>query len=187
MTRTTSAPAGSAPYLVNGCLVAYDTYDCGDTSLVRGVIAVIIALFFTGSAMAKDWKDYENPEYAFAIHFPLHPTLEATTYRTADGRSFDAHTFSVEQQTGLFKVTVVEMPGEQTGEDASVVGDAAKTVAEGGVIKFDIPHRVSKGLRLPTRHRRGERWLYLCGACFSQVATVPGRGESARCRWAGGG
>ena len=101
----------------------------------------ILALFFAGSA-APDWKEYENPKYSFAIHFPVDPTLEATTFRTADGRSLEAHSFSVEQDAGKFKVTVVEMPGEQTGEEASVVKEAAKNVAEGGVTKFDIPHTV---------------------------------------------
>jgi hypothetical protein len=106
------------------------------------LIAFIVALVFTGSASADDWKEYDNAQYSFAIHFPLDPIHEATTYQTANGRSFEAHTFSVEQATGVFKVTVVEMPGEETGEDALVVKDAAKTAAEGGVIKFDIPHRV---------------------------------------------
>jgi hypothetical protein len=102
----------------------------------------ILALFFGGSAVPADWKEYENPAYSFAISFPVNPTLEATTFRTADGRSLEAHTFSVEQEAGVFKVTVVEMPGEQTGEEASVVKNAAKNVAEGGVIKFDMPHSV---------------------------------------------
>jgi hypothetical protein len=104
--------------------------------------AIMIALFTAGSAVAADWKEFDSSEYSFAIHFPLDPTVEATTYQAADGRSFDARTFSVQQETGMFKVTVVEMPGEQTGEDAPVVREAARTAAEGGVIKFDIPHRV---------------------------------------------
>jgi hypothetical protein len=106
------------------------------------LIPFVLALFFAGSAMADDWREYDNAEYSFAIHFPLDPTPETATYRTADGRSFEAHTFSVQQETGVFKVTVVEMPGGETGEDALVVKDAAKTAAEGGVVKFDIPHRV---------------------------------------------
>ncbi len=108
------------------------------------LISIILALFFAGSALAEDWKEYDNAEYSFTIHFPVDPTLEATAYRTADGRSFNAHTFTVEQETGVFKVMVVEMPSEETGEDAAVVKDAAKTAAEGGVIKFDIAHRVRR-------------------------------------------
>ena len=42
----------------------------------------------------------------------------------------------------MFKVTVVEMPGEETGEDSLAIKAAAKTVAEGGLIQFDIPHHV---------------------------------------------
>jgi len=69
------------------------------------------------------------------------PKVEASTSQVADGRLFPAHVFSVKQETGTFKVTVVEMPGEQTGPDAGVMKEAIK-VAEGGIVKFDIPHRV---------------------------------------------
>jgi hypothetical protein len=126
------------------------------------LISIILAIF-AGSAAPSDWMDYESPEYSFAIQFPVDPTLEATTFRTADGRSLEAHTFSVEQEAGVFKVTVVEMPGEETGEEASVVKDAAKNVANGGVIKFDMPHRV--------RDVRG-RQLGIAGAngAYSYVA-----------------
>jgi hypothetical protein len=106
------------------------------------LLNIILAVFFAGSAPPADWREYENPEYSFAIHFPVDPTLEATTFHTADGRSLEAHTFSVEQEAGVFKVTVVEMPGEETGEEAFVVKDAAKNVAKGGVVQFDMPHRV---------------------------------------------
>jgi hypothetical protein len=106
------------------------------------LITIILVLFFAGSAMAQEWKEYENHEYSFAIHFPGEPAVETATYRVANGRSFQSRVFSVEQETGLFKVTVVEMPGEQTGPDAAVVKDAAKLLAGNGAIKFDIPHRV---------------------------------------------
>jgi hypothetical protein len=106
------------------------------------LISMILAAFLTGSGAPADWMEYESPEYSFAIHFPVDPTLEATTFHTADGRSLSAHTFSVEREAAVFKVTIVEMPGEETGEEALVVKDAAKNVAEGGVIKFDMPHRV---------------------------------------------
>ena len=106
------------------------------------LIPILLALFFTGSAMADDWKEYENKDYAFTIHFPADPTVEAATYRTADGRSFPAQVFAAKQETGTFKVTVVEMPGEETGPNAAVMKTATKAVTDGGVIKFDIEHRV---------------------------------------------
>jgi hypothetical protein len=70
----------------------------------------------------------------FACHLddPLVPTGHA------DGRSFPAH----EAGDRTFKVTVVEMPGKETGPDAAVMKEATKVVAGEGVIKFDIEHRV---------------------------------------------
>jgi hypothetical protein len=106
------------------------------------VIAAALTLFFTGSVMADDWKEYENKDHSFTIHFPVDPTVEAATYQTADGRSFPARVVSAMQETGTFKVTVIEMPGEETGPDAAVMKEATKTVAGDGTIKFDIPHRV---------------------------------------------
>jgi hypothetical protein len=38
------------------------------------VIATALALFFTGAALADDWKEYENQDYSFTIHFPVDPT-----------------------------------------------------------------------------------------------------------------
>jgi hypothetical protein len=106
------------------------------------LIAIALALFFTGAGLADDWKDYENKDHSFTIHFPVGPTVETATYQTADGRSFPARVFLATQETGTFKVTVVEMPGEETGPDAVVMKEATKVVAGGGTIKFDIPHRV---------------------------------------------
>jgi hypothetical protein len=106
------------------------------------LIAVVLALFFTGAAVADDWKEYANPAYSFTIHFPVDPTVETAAYQAPDGRSFPAHVFSAKQGTGTFKVTVVEMPGEEAGPDAAVMKEATKAVAVGGTVKFDIPHRV---------------------------------------------
>ena len=106
------------------------------------LIPVLLALFFSGSAVADDWKEYENADYSFTIHFPVDPTVETVTYQTTDGRSFPAHVFSAKQDTGTFKVTVVEMPGEETGPNAAVMKEATKVVVRDGVIKFDIEHRV---------------------------------------------
>jgi hypothetical protein len=106
------------------------------------VIVTALALLFTGASLADDWKEYENQDYSFTIHFPVDPTVETTTYKAADGRTFPAHVFSAGQDTGTFKVTVVEMPGEETGPNAAVMKEATKVVTQGGVIKFDIERRV---------------------------------------------
>ena len=103
------------------------------------VFAMILALVFAASARADDWKEYENPEYSFAIHFPVDPKVEATTYRAGDGRSFEGRVFSVTRDTGSFKVTIVDMPDDKTGEE---LVRNAKPAGDGGAIKFDIGHRV---------------------------------------------
>jgi hypothetical protein len=86
----------------------------------------------------------ENRDYSFTIHFPADPSVERATYQAPGGRSLPARIFSVKQNTGTFKVTVVEMLGEETGPDAAVMKEATKAVAEGGTIKLDIPHRVRR-------------------------------------------
>jgi hypothetical protein len=113
-----------------------------EPAMVRAAAVTALALFLNGAALADDWKEYENRDHSFTIHFPADPKVEAVTYQAADGRSFPARVFLATQETGTFKVTVVEMPGEETGPDAAVMKGATKVVAGGGTIKFDIPHRV---------------------------------------------
>ena len=62
-------------------------------------------------------------------HFPMDPMVEIAIYQGADGRSFPAHVFSAKQETETFKVTVVEMPGEDPGPNAAVMKVATKAVA----------------------------------------------------------
>lgn len=103
-------------------------------------IAFILALVLAGPA-AADWKEYEYPDYSFTVHFPADPTIETTTWRASDGRSFEARSYSVVQDTGAFKLTVAELGDGGTDENA-LIGHAVKTLTEGSVIKFDIPHRI---------------------------------------------
>ena len=48
------------------------------------VIATAFALLFTGAALADDWREYENRDHSFTIHFPAAPTVEAATYQAAE-------------------------------------------------------------------------------------------------------
>ena len=65
------------------------------------------------------------------------------TYHTPDGRSFGARVFSVAQERGVFTLTVADVPetGNQVQEDA-LMRDAVRKMTEGGLIKFDIQHRI---------------------------------------------
>lgn len=109
--------------------------------------AIAIALtLFTGAALADDWKEYKNRDYSFTVDFPASPTIETATYQAAEGQSFRAHVFSVKQKNAEFKVTVVDMPGEKAGSDASVIKEATTVAAGTGTIKFDAMHRIRAGI-----------------------------------------
>jgi hypothetical protein len=106
------------------------------------LIAFCLALFFAGpAAAAEDWMEYSYPDLAFTVHFPVDPAIETTSYQAADGRSFAAHKYSVAQNTGSFTITIAELPEGATDENV-LVDDAVKKLSEGGVVKFDIQHRI---------------------------------------------
>ncbi len=104
---------------------------------------LFFAMVLACPAAAADWTEYESPDHSFTVHFPTDPSVEMTAYSTPDGRSFDAHVYSTAQDTGLFKLTVAEVPqiGNQT-EESALMGAAVKKMTEGSQVKFDIEHRI---------------------------------------------
>ena len=107
------------------------------------VSAFFVAMILACPVTAAEWKEYQSPDRSFTVHFPTDPNIEMTAYRSPDGRSFDAHVYSTAQETGVFTLTVAQIPetGNQVQEDA-LMSDAVKKMTEGGVIKFDIQHRI---------------------------------------------
>jgi len=104
-------------------------------------IAFIFALFLAGPAAAADWKEYAYPDFAFTVHFPVDPKIETTTYEAADGHAFEARTYLVTQDTGVFKLTIAELP-ESAPDEKTLIDYAIKTMTDGGVVKFDMSHRI---------------------------------------------
>ena len=47
------------------------------------------------AALADDWKEYENPNYSFTIHFPVEPTV--ATYQAAYGRLISCAAIGIAQ------------------------------------------------------------------------------------------
>ena len=92
---------------------------------------------------ATEWKEFQAHDHSFTVHFPTDPNIEMAAYRTPDGSSFDAHVYSTAQDTGAFTLTVAEVPetGNQVQEDA-LMSDAIHKMTDGGLVKFDIPHRI---------------------------------------------
>jgi hypothetical protein len=106
------------------------------------LIAFLAALSLAGpAAAAEDWMEYSYPDLAFTVHFPVDPTIESTSYQAPDGRSFEARKYSVAQNSGTFTVTIADLP-EGTLDENALVGDAVNKMSEGGVVKFDIQHRI---------------------------------------------
>jgi hypothetical protein len=105
--------------------------------------AFVFAISLTCPAAAAEWKEFQSPDHLFTVTFPSDPKVETSAYRTADGGSFNAHVYSTAQETGVFTLTVAEVPetGNQVQEDA-LMSDAIKRITEGALIKFDIQHRI---------------------------------------------
>jgi hypothetical protein len=112
------------------------------------LIAPFLTLILAGPVAAAefpDWMEYEYPADTFTVHFPVDPKIETTSYQISDGRSVEARVYSVAQDTGVFTMTVAKLP-ENGVDEKTLVNNAVKKMTEGGVIKFDIEHRI--------------RWIY---------------------------
>jgi len=106
--------------------------------LIAFVLAVFVA---SGPAAAQSWQEYSYPAYSFTVAFPAEPQIETTTHQVADGRSVEAHVYSVRLNNGVFKVTVAELANTNL-EESAVIDHAVKTLSEGGEVKINIPHRI---------------------------------------------
>ncbi len=106
------------------------------------LIAFALAAFVAGGpAAAQNWQEYSYPAYSFTVAFPTDPKIETTTYRLADGRSVEAHVYSVRQNDSVLTVTVAELANAGL-EESAVIDHAIKTLSAGGEVKINIPHRV---------------------------------------------
>jgi hypothetical protein len=91
-------------------------------------------------AAAQSWKEVSYPAYAISLNFPADPQVETTTYEVADGRSVEARVYSVNHDNVVLKLTVAELGGGL--DEAAVMDHAIKTLAHGGEVKINFPHRI---------------------------------------------
>ncbi len=108
---------------------------------MRLISFALVAFVVAGPAAAQNWQEYSYPAYSFTVAFPAAPQIETATYQVADGRSVEAHIYSVRQNDSMLKVTVAEL-GNTGLEESAVIDHAIKTLSEGGDVKINIPHRV---------------------------------------------
>jgi hypothetical protein len=125
--------------------------------LVTLILAACAAVA-AGPVAAQSWNEYSYPDYAFTVSFPAEPKIETTTYQAADGRAAPARVYSSAKDGSVFKMTVVEL-ANATLDETAVIGHAVKTLSQGGEIKLDIPHRISRvyGRQLSIQGADGSR------------------------------
>jgi hypothetical protein len=114
-----------------------------ERTTMRLSILIPALLVFAAPAAAENWQEYRYPDQSFAIAFPGDPQAEMTTYQVADDRSVEAHVYSVRQDNAVFKMTVAEI-GDTGLDEGAVIDHAIKSMSEGGEVKVNIPHRISR-------------------------------------------
>ncbi|MDE0002852.1 MAG: hypothetical protein OXQ29_09170 [Rhodospirillaceae bacterium] len=100
-----------------------------------GITAVSIVLVSL-PAPGQQWSDYINPEYRFRVNFPAEPTEQDAVYMSAEGSSHTARAFSSEQDTGRFRVLVVQFPSD-IADMAGEFDHAAEPYRQLGEVVYD--------------------------------------------------
>ena len=106
------------------------------------LIAFVLAAFVVSApAAAQTWKEYNYPDYAFSVSFPVAPQIQTTSFQAADGRSVPARVYTARQNNGVFKVTVADLANTGLQENA-VIDHAVKMLSQGNQVTVDFPHRI---------------------------------------------
>jgi hypothetical protein len=149
------------------------------------LFAFIAAAFVASSPVAaQEWKEYAYPDYGFTVVFPAGPRVETTTFQLADGRTVPAQVYSVEQNNGVFAVTVAEIGNTGLDENA-VIESAIKRLSAGGEVKVNMPHRIYRvcGRQLSIQRPDGSRSTVglfdYNGRLYLMEGKMPAGGSSA--------
>ncbi len=110
---------------------------------MRVIACMLATLALSAPALADSWKQFTEPSYAFAVSFPGDPMVETTTYAAPEGRSVEAHVYSVSQDGVAFKMTVADL-ADAGLEESAVIDNAVKALSQEGEVKLNIPARVGR-------------------------------------------
>jgi hypothetical protein len=97
--------------------------------------SLVAALFFSGSAHAQEWINYEDRAWGFSINFPHEPTMERIDYKTFFGQIVPARVHSAERESGRYSLTVVNFAGAPT-DAHTAVSYAAEAIRDKGKAYF---------------------------------------------------
>ena len=108
---------------------------------MRFIAFLLVALAFSGPAVAQAWKDYTSSDYGFTVSFPIDPEITNSTFQAVDGRTVPARVWKVTRNKNIFKVTVADLAN--TGlQESAVIDHAIRTLSQGGEVKVNFPHRI---------------------------------------------
>ena len=101
------------------------------------LMAFAVAVLTGAPASARDWTEYQNPEYGFAINFPGEPEVTETTYTSPTGEALPAHIFDAEEGTSRYRVTVVDFSSRE-GEQHIAIAHAADAMRGRGEVIYEV-------------------------------------------------
>ena len=105
---------------------------------VSAIIAGFLGLLIAAPASAQSWFLYRSEEDNFTVNFPAEPEIEETTYTLPSGHEAAARIYTVMDDAGTYKVTVVDYEGVSPEETATSIVDAANAVRmRGGAVTLD--------------------------------------------------
>jgi hypothetical protein len=71
-------------------------------------LAIFLSTFFSGISHAQGWLEYINREDLFIVNFPGQPEVRETTHHSAFEAVFPARVYTVERDSGIYSLTVVD-------------------------------------------------------------------------------
>ena len=98
----------------------------------------------TGSAAAQStWQEYTYPNQQFAVSFPAEPTVTTASFHTANGATVPETIYSVQQDTGVFRLAVIDFANAGIDRNAAI-DQAVMALQQNGDIKLSMEARVQR-------------------------------------------
>ena len=112
---------------------------------MRSILTVAaVATILSGSASAQSaWQEFTYPDQQFAVSFPASPTVTTMPFVAANGAQLTQTLYAVQQETGLFRVAVIDFANAGI-DGTTAVDQAVSALHEKGDVKLDIPARVQR-------------------------------------------
>ncbi len=117
---------------------------------VLKLIPAALLLFYTSTASAQNWFEYENLEDLFSVNFPVEPVVTETPYISEYDSPFVARKYSATDGATEYTVIVVNMedsarpPGRRGNEWRGAIGFHATKLRQTGEVTFDAYGEINR-------------------------------------------